>query len=715
MVTNMFKNYNFSWFGLRKMAGKVGELIKGTVWGLGDYVCFMVLLGLFLINKILIFICQARLTKDLCRKIGFGYVEKIISVSMERIGKVKPGRVSKLYIIELSLKNMRAKKIRSLVTVGGVALGVGAIVFLVSLGYGLERMVIGQVARLDELKMIDINTSGSSTKIKLNDDLIKKLANIGGVGKVVPMVSIVSKIKFNNSISDVMSFGVDEKYLEAAGVKMLYGNNLKDENINLSFFEMGEVEGIAQTKVKGLKGEQIFGGVFQFNLVEGKKALARSGCGDDFDALGLVVRSEGMMVGEAIWSDRYFEEKEEVVGIDEQTGQELSIWVKAKMPLWTEDENENIKPMLNKDGQQIWEVACLKGNEVMVDRGEEWKFLDLVSFLKSDKTNGLVLGISDEATGSADLNLMSSEVASAGAEPIYDVVVETDESGNEWVELKKPGEDVETEKIINFFGKPSAKAFVSRNLTKLFGLSEEEALGKVFKVSFLVSDSLIPGLMAKGQSEEIDFVIDGVVDDDQSNYFYFMLSDAKRLGVKNYSQLKIVVDKQELVTGVRQEIETLGLKTASTLDTVAEIEKLFRNIRFLLGLLGTVALAVASLGMFNTMTVSLLERTREVGVMKAMGMLSIEVKDLFLTESMIMGVGGGVAGIVFGFGLGKLVSLILTSVSVFKGQGLIDISYVPLFFIVFILIVSIVVGVATGWYPSKRARDISALNALRYE
>jgi putative ABC transport system permease protein len=82
---------------------------------------------------------------------------------------------------------------------------------------------------------------------------------------------------------------------------------------------------------------------------------------------------------------------------------------------------------------------------------------------------------------------------------------------------------------------------------------------------------------------------------------------------------------------------------------VAQIERLFATLRLLLGFVGTIALAVASLGMFNTMTVSLLERTREVGVMKAMGMQVGEVSELFLAESMIMGVGGGVFGILLGF------------------------------------------------------------------
>ena len=73
-----------------------------------------------------------------------------------------------------------------------------------------------------------------------------------------------------------------------------------------------------------------------------------------------------------------------------------------------------------------------------------------------------------------------------------------------------------------------------------------------------------------------------------------------------------------------------------------------------LALLGLMALSVAALGMFNTLTVSLMERTHEVGLMKTMGMKSNEVRDLFMAESLIMGISGGVFGLIVGFILGKI-------------------------------------------------------------
>jgi len=128
-----------------------------------------------------------------------------------------------------------------------------------------------------------------------------------------------------------------------------------------------------------------------------------------------------------------------------------------------------------------------------------------------------------------------------------------------------------------------------------------------------------------------------------------------------------------------------------------------------------VALGVASLGMFNTLTVSLLERTRETGGMKAIGMVSDEVQDLFLAEAMIMGLSGGIGGLIFGFSIGEIISILVSIIAISKGQGFIQLTYLPLYFIAFIIMSAFMVGLLTGLYPVYRAKKTSALNALRYE
>jgi len=129
-----------------------------------------------------------------------------------------------------------------------------------------------------------------------------------------------------------------------------------------------------------------------------------------------------------------------------------------------------------------------------------------------------------------------------------------------------------------------------------------------------------------------------------SSYLYIPFSDLYKLAISNISQLKVVLNEKNNLSKVKKEIETMGFKTLSVVDTIKQIETIFANVRLVLALLGFVALLVAVLGMFDTLTVPLLERTREIGGMKVMGLVSYEIEDLFLAEAMIMGLSGGFGG-----------------------------------------------------------------------
>ena len=96
-------------------------------------------------------------------------------------------------------------------------------------------------------------------------------------------------------------------------------------------------------------------------------------------------------------------------------------------------------------------------------------------------------------------------------------------------------------------------------------------------------------------------------------------------------------------------------------------------------------------------------------------MKSIEIKDLFLTESILLGLGGGVLGIFIGLASGTIVSTIISSLAISRGYESIEIASIPLMSLFAILLVATFTGMLTGMYPSRRATQISALNALRYE
>ena len=675
-----------------------------------SYGVFLLLLALYFVKQFLSVFKKLKINNEI-------FTDKI-DILIDRIDGKSEGEVSRVYLIELAIRNLKSRKIRSAVTVGGMAVGVAAVVFLVSLGYGLERLVISRVARLDELKIIDVGM-GEVVTSRMNDQVIEKISKIPGVSNVIPAVSMVAKIKYKNSVVDVMSMGVDERYLKAVGTKILTGSTLKNVSEEKKISDRagnGQVAGWYEEAVTVVKGDLLGGRLVTFNLMEDKPIPIWEECDRDSDMLGIIVRQEGGYVGEMLWGEKYYSGNDDVIGRNEDQTEEYSVWVRTKAPLWILDENGDIKVKLGDNSYQQWGIGCILSQDIQLT-GELSGFSSLDKFLEGDEEkiiDGRILG---EATVSASVVATTSadKLADRPVADLFETVIATDSAGVEWVELKRTGGNKNTQSELKFSDIPTAEAFISAGMLRVFGLSKEKVIGEKFSVSFIIPDGLIPGKSGRLQSEQTEFKVAGVVDDDTSNYFYFHLTDAKKLGVSNYSQLKVINKDQNQVAKIRKEIETSGFRTMSTLDTVAEIEKLFQTIRFVLGLLGTIALAVAALGMFNTMTVSLLERTREVGVMKAMGMLSDDVRELFLAESMVMGVGGGLCGVILGIVIGKLISIILTSVSVVKGQGAIDISYVPFFFVFFILLVSFIVGILTGWYPSRRARQISALNALRYE
>ena len=108
--------------------------------------------------------------------------------------------VKRSFLIGLAFRNMKVKRMRSVVTIGGVSLGIAAIVFLVSLGYGIQKLVVSRVAKLDDLKVADV-LLGKSAILKLNDSAMAALSAIEGVDKVLPVVSLVGKVEYKNSVS----------------------------------------------------------------------------------------------------------------------------------------------------------------------------------------------------------------------------------------------------------------------------------------------------------------------------------------------------------------------------------------------------------------------------------------------------------------------------------------------------------------------------------
>lgn len=627
-------------------------------------------------------------------------IERLIN-RMEHIGT----SVNRSYIIELAIKNLVSRRTRTFITIAGMSVGIGIIVLLLSFGYGIERLIIGRIASLEELRMFDI-TAGGNTALNLDNELIKKLSQIQNIEKTVPLIATVGKLNYKNATTDVLVYAAPQSYLHLSKLKLLKGklfsNTMEYQRIYgmMQKDSQGQVAGVTTKLIEGNYNALVSSKTTYFNVYPDKVVSVWQECEIKPRLLGYTVRYEGGYSGREYWGGIYSPfSPYGRVAVDSTTNTELGKWIKAKVPLFEKTADDRLVPKLDKYGRHVWENGCLEMTHIQVT--------DELSFAE-------VLG---ESTASASLASGSEEATQSAVFAYEDTVVASSSSGLEFVVLEaSAAADVKkSSSSLVFNGSPDGEAVVSSGLLNLLNIPLSSAVGTKLKVQFIITRSLLPTVDGRSLSPEVEYVITGVVEDDDTTSFYIPYSDLAKLGVVHFSQVKVVMKDTNSLAQARKRVDVLGLRTSSTTDTVKEIESLFSNLRIILGILGMVALVVASLGMFNTLTVSLLERTREIGGMKTMGVVSEEVQDLFLSEAIIMGLAGGLGGLLIGFIAGKFISLIVSIFAIAGGQGYLDLTYIPFSFTVFIMVSSFAVGVLTGLYPARRAKKISALNALRYE
>jgi len=175
-----------------------------------------------------------------------------------------------------------------------------------------------------------------------------------------------------------------------------------------------------------------------------------------------------------------------------------------------------------------------------------------------------------------------------------------------------------------------------------------------------------------------------------------------------------VVDSDKLVP-MQDVIIAKGFTVTALSKTVDQANKIFKGIQAVLAVFGGIALTVSAIGMFNTMTVTLLERTAEIGVMRTIGASSKDIVILFVAEATIVGFLGGIVGIAIGGGIGLFLNgLVSIAASKFGGESVSIFSY-PLPFLTFIMAFSAIVGFTTGLFPARRAAKINPLDAIRYK
>lgn len=393
-------------------------------------------------------------------------------------------------ILRLAIKNLLYNRSRTLVTISGMMIGIGAIVFLVSLGYGLQDLVKRQIADSDDLYNLDV-TNGGSTTLKIDTEAIKKISELSNIEKVYTVISTGGKIRYNKTMTDGIINGINTEYLKNFKIKLSHGN-----------------------------------------------------------------------------------------------------------------------------------------------------------LFSSDKANEIIVN-------------------------------------------------------------PAA--------CELLNIDPEDIVNRDLTIDLVLSATLVDNQKEKETISGLEYSVVGVTNDEDSATAYVPQNTLKAKNINYYSSLEVVAKDKNKIFETRKAIENMGFQVDYVGDTIEKIDEVFYIFKITLASFGLVATAVAALGMFNTITVSLLERIREIGLLKALGTKRKDIYKMFLTESLIMGISGGILGLILGIIGGWLLNLIINMVAVSTGSQVMNFFYTPYYFAIVIIGFAMIIGIVTGLYPAKKATKINPLDALRYE
>lgn len=258
------------------------------------------------------------------------------------------------------------------------------------------------------------------------------------------------------------------------------------------------------------------------------------------------------------------------------------------------------------------------------------------------------------------------------------------------------------------------KIIITKAVAQVFGIAPEEMLGKTVSLTLFQNDAS-GQVSRKGSFTPRDSYTISGISDGEDNIVYLSLASLDGFPLTSYTKLKVKCDSTQALNQVRQEIEQKGLSASSISETIDQANKVFGAVQIVLMVFGMIALVVSAIGMFNTMTIALLERTEEIGIMKAIGASRGSISIMFVMESTLMGFLGALGGVILGMIEGEVLNFFVNLIATRFGGESVDLFYSPLWFIMTVIAFGAFVGFMTGVFPARKASHIDTLEALRYK
>lgn len=201
----------------------------------------------------------------------------------------------------------------------------------------------------------------------------------------------------------------------------------------------------------------------------------------------------------------------------------------------------------------------------------------------------------------------------------------------------------------------------------------------------------------------------------QTNDLRDLIRDTSASTKKTYDNLTVRVKDAVDVKAAEDAIKKMGFSAFSLLDATRNLRLVFTVFDLLLLIFGSLALVVASLGIINTLVMAILERRREIGVLKALGAADRDVQRLFFAEAAAMGLLGGVLGVAMGWLIGRALNFGTDLYLTRQQLPAITVAAVPWWMVAAAIAFSVGVSLAAGIYPASRAAKLNPVEALRYE
>lgn len=321
-----------------------------------------------------------------------------------------------------------------------------------------------------------------------------------------------------------------------------------------------------------------------------------------------------------------------------------------------------------------------------------------------------------------DLKIISQMPETAEISPIAEFTGEikiNDQFGSLLIKIVKPNYfrlSGQIPDIGSSFSESEPAVIISSQAVKLTGTDQktnqqiQESLYKEF--SFKVFYQNEKNIEIEESATKEPLKLKGIFTDESQLPFAIIPEDFLTKEPPFFKRILVKAKDINSIEALRDKLLEKGFIISARIDLVKQATKVMRIITIVLGVFGVAALIVAAVGMFNTMVVSFLERTYEVGIIKSLGATDRDVKNLFLMESSVMGFLGGIGGIILGVGIGQIANFGLSLLATRLGGKPFELFITPLWFVGLILASSSLIGLISGFWPARRASFLSPKEAF---